>query len=695
MKRQVSVVLIVFLLLLSWLAVLPTRLTQALPSQANANVAFLQYSKDNNSNGAITATQYLTALGPVINDFWINSTTCGAVAQFSFNVSDLVTLSKGIFYNNQSGTNQTVILSGNGPTWANFTQTLPGSNDLLTFQFWVNDTNDVWTTTGIRTERIYTNGVSAYFNYLGQAIASLENANNWSQVDPYYAYVLQNNVSSLQSTIDACANDQEWELVLFYSAVCNKLWSTIPSDVQRDINWALGNYTMIGNSAVGHLPAELGELSGVSSAGNYFTVYDRFALYGYYYANQFWALSYNSTITSKWNITAAYTFFDTAVNYSLINNNGILAYNGLPLYIYSNETGQTYNDRFYDEDAETISAYILFAELLNVSDAMNKATYWWNYLVTHHWIASQGMFDYSDYGGKGFGIYECEAPFFLKIVSLLKYYFPTLSNWNDVLIDIGNRFLGNSWSSAQWLYYVVAHAPNSGNDQLRLENTLAAWEALMGLYTQLNSSDQTNMINMLEGTTSLAPAWALMLNTNLYNTTSHLFSQTATASTPSGDNVNYTAQAEILMFMEGIVPGSTSLAFPLEELDYEYTYDIDPYVLAFNVSPTARTITIPVVSAGTLTFQYGTSPITCYLAQSGVWSISFSGSWNMITSLTYVSSLPTNLIYFGVPSVPEFPSNMILPIFFLTMFITAVFLKKKRHNKCAVALARAIGSTVA
>jgi len=628
-----------------------------------------------------TESKTLGSSSPVIQDFYVNSTCAGNISQFAFNLTDAIALQDSTFACNATSppifTNQSMSLSGT-QTWANFTVTLPNYNCTVTFDFWVKDTSGLWANTGNRTVRVYTTGVSAYFNYLAQAITTVENTNTWSQVDPYYAYILQNNLTSLQITIDNCAAAHDWQNVLLYSAECNKLWpNNIPSDVKTDINYALGNYTMIGNSIVGELPHD--------SGGNYFLVFDRFAFYGYYYANQSWALSYNSSITSKWNVTSAYSFFDTAVNYS-VNNAGIgdQPY-GLPIYIYPNETGQTFDNRFYDECAETVSCYLLFAELLNVSDALNKAVYWWNYLVSLHWTFPPGFFGYAGESG-----YECEAPFFLKIISLLKYYVPTLANWNYVLEDTGNRFLSSAWNSAQWTsdsqgdsVYVVVHAGYGRNPQRRLENTLGAWQSLLGVYTQLNSTYQSNMVGMLQGTTNLPPAWALMLlqynGYGLYNTTSHMFSQSDVLGNPgSGDDANYTAQAEILMFMEGIVPGSTSLAFPLEELNYEYTQDLDPALLTFN--STTRTITIPVVSAGTLTFQYGTSPITYYFAKEGVWSISFSGSWNMITSLSYVSSLPTNLMYFVFPSVPEFPSLMILLLFFLTMLVAALRLKKKRSQ---------------
>jgi hypothetical protein len=75
-------------------------------------------------------------------------------------------------------------------------------------------------------------------------------------------------------------------------------------------------------------------------------------------------------------------------------------------------------------------------------------------------------------------------------------------------------------------------------------------------------------------------------------------------------------------------------------------YDIDPALLSFSWNSITRTIYVPVVGVGTLTFQYGTSPITYTFASGGVYSITFSASYNVITSVTKVSSLPTNVPYF-------------------------------------------------
>lgn len=251
---------------------------------------------------------------PVINDFWVDNRTCGVSTHFSFNVSGQTTLNAGIFWNNYTNSNSTVSLFGTGSKWANFTQMLPSTNCAFAFQLWVYDTDGNYATTGVKNMLVYNSsstGVTTQapnWLYLGQAISAVEAANNWSQTDTYDACILNQNVTSLQTMITNYANAQDWIDVLKWSAICNKIWyDNIPSSVKTAVNWALGNATMIPGYNL---------LNTTYYDGNVLSAYDRWSLYGYYYANQSWALAYNSSITSKWNITAAYSQFDTSVNSS-------------------------------------------------------------------------------------------------------------------------------------------------------------------------------------------------------------------------------------------------------------------------------------------------------------------------------------------------------------------------------------------
>ena len=559
---------------------------------------------------------------PEIQDFYINNTWAGKTTQFAFNLTDTANLDHAVFGCNvtQTFTNDSSTPLFGTQAWANYTHTLPSFNCIVSFQLWVWNTNSsIFATTGLRYVKVYTyNSTLGAWNTpfisLSNAIQSVDSANNWTAAETYAQTILaKKTTADLANMIDGYASVGDWTDVLKWSAICNKLGVARENDI---IN-ALGNYTMVGS-----LPYT------DSSSGNPdFVTESKWALYGHYYAIQ-----YNVSLT-KWNVTAAYQQFNSSI-YTL----------GKPaLWIYANGKAQSFSNRYYDEDACTIECYIIFAELLNVSGAMNDALYWWNYTDATHWYAAGQYYSYTPGGS----IAECEASFFLKIISTLKYYSPSLTDWNRVLTDIGKRFLSSEWNSVQWVdsttntsTHVVVHA--SSNPQRRLENTLGAWQALLGVYLQLNSTYQNNMIDMLYGNNT-EPAWSLLMRpeASLFNSSSDQF---RVSSTSTSTDANSTAMAEILLFLLGIVPQSTTVAFPLEELNYEYTYDIDPQMFQFNLKN--QTITIPVNDAGNMTFQYGVSPVTCNFGQSGVWQVTFSSSWNMITNATYVSALPSNLIYF-------------------------------------------------
>ena len=588
----------------------------------------------------LTWSTVVSDSAPTIQDFYISNTWAGTSSEFAFNVSDNCNLDHAIFNSNVTGTpdnSTTMSLSGTS-VWANFTVTLPSSNCIVNFTIWVWNTNTTLSpaTIGERDVKIYsynyTSGAwNTPFKYLASAIQKIDAMNDWSSsyesVGPYAQVILNHeSISNLTTMIDFYAAKGDWPAVILWSAVCNKLNIT----QQTDINLALNNFSMVSS-----LPQEGTDSHGIAS----FDIRYPYGLYGFYYAAQSWALAYNSSITIKWNITAAYHMF----------NNSIYTAAMPATWIYADGTSALQNPsapRFYDECASTIECYLIFAEVLNVSGALNDALYWWNYINAHLWNpASPAHYKYIA------GIqWECEAPFFLKIISELKYYYPNLQNWTHVLTDIGNRFLSSKWDSAGWLAgmsettYVVTHSPDV-NPTRRLENTLAAWQAMMGAYMQLNSTYQNNLKDMLFGNNNTEPAWALLLTptAHLYDLNTFLFRQISTD--PFG-NDNDTAYGEILLFMMGIIPITTSIAFPLEQLSYEYLWDIDPSMLALNLNITTRELLLPVVSAGTITFQYGVSPVTYVFNQSGIWQITFSNSWNMITNVTYVSALPTNRIYF-------------------------------------------------
>ncbi len=638
----------------------------------------------------VTYTQTIPSTPPTINDFYVtgtnssgNVTWAGFPGMFSFNISDSVALDHAIFGSNNTGSwvnNANTTLAGVGPTFDNYTLTFNSTNCFLAFNYTVWNTNTtISATTGLRVIKLYSyNATSGAWNTpfqnLATAITTVEAANVWSQVENYTQTMLDQQTSggsyvsvttSLSNLIDGFNAATNPELVLSYSSYCNKLNITRQAAIKN----ALGNYTMVGYLPFTGNDSYLSQ--GITPA---FSPGSKWALYGFWYNNASWIGSYQNN--TKWNITAAYNQFDTAVNWSVANY-GPTGSKGLPLFMYSNNTGFTYGNRYYDEVACTLDCYMIFYTLLNVSDALNKVLYWWSYVNTNFWDGT--YYHYTPVQS----LYECESSFFLKVISIIKYNQSDLGNWTNVLDDIGNRFLSNGWNSKQWLdytnnvtSYVVTHAWGTAgqpNNQRRLANTLAAWQTLLGCYAKLNSTYQANMKDMLYGNSNVQPAWANLLSPDnasfasaypnstgagLFNITSNLFSfSSADNNYAFANNYNATAIGEELLFMLGIVPGNTTVAFPLEELGYEYLYDADPVLLQFQLNSTLKEIRISVIGSdnGTLTFQYGTSPITVTFNGSGVYYVRFTNSWNMLLNSSYPSyqgALPTNVIYFSSLNPP-------------------------------------------
>ena len=453
----------------------------------------------------------------------------------------------------------------------------------------------------------------------------------WTDVEPYIQTILsRKNETDLETMIENYAASANWLEVLRWSAFTKKLGVYN----QTVLRWALGNFSMAGSLPVTHPQDE-----------NSFSPQDRWALYGFW-----WAVDLNANLT-KWNITAAFGQYNrTVFNY------------GRPLRLmYANESGYG-ADRYYDEFACTISGYIFFEEILNITGGLNMAKYWWDgndwAVVQCLWNTNPDHFNYNTppYFGHQF---EVEGASFVKIMSTLKYYDSGMTNWTKVTTDVATRFLDNSWQSYQWLdwryndtKFFTVHAW-SGNEQVRTKNTIITWFTLLGIYPKLNSTYQQKIREMLYGNQTVMPYWILTTFRE-----GHVWSngKYAWGSDVSSD-ANASAYMMVNLFMTGIVPGTTSIAFPLEEMDYEHFRDIDPDMFQFNL--TTRTIRIAVYGNGTLTFQYGTSPVTYnFTGGQGIYEIKFTPSWNLITSAVRISDIPSSrLLFSGTDSPPTYSTK--------------------------------------
>jgi len=299
----------------------------------------------------------------------------------------------------------------------------------------------------------------------------------------------QTTIAQLQQAVDSinATSTGDVETVFYWYYQLSKLGVGINATT---IKAALDAMPMLPN--VGCLPYNYLN-SGVPS----FLVNNRFDLYAYQWAAQ---LNYQP---SKWNLTAAYLFF----------NNTVFAY-GKPVFCIGSDGkgwGISYGPRYYDECAQTIDVYLTFW-LLGIPDGLRQAQYWWNWENANLWTntsSGQGYYKYALNRSE----FECEAGSFDQLIWKLYAYDQTTTNVTNLFTDMETRALGAGWSSPQWADYVVVHATD--NPQQRLENTIASWAAIQGLYSNMTMTMQGQVQALLNGTASDEPAWSLTMKSEL------------------------------------------------------------------------------------------------------------------------------------------------------------------------------------
>ncbi len=427
---------------------------------------------------------------------------------------------------------------------------------------------------------------------------------------------LQNAVDSINITSTSAA-----ETVFYWYLQLNKLGVSIN---ETTIETALDKVTMLPD--VGGLLFDYSN-SGIAS----FLVYNRYDLYAYEWAHQ---LGFE---IAKWNLSLAYSVF----------NNSVAAYGKPVLCVGSNQVGWGigYGPRYYDETAETIDMYLTFW-LLGIDDGLTQAEYWWNWENANLWVnsdnSSGGYYKYAI----NWTTFECEAGGFDQIVWKLHYFDPSITNVTNLLTDVETRALSQGWDSPQWADYVVVHATE--NSQQRLENTIMSWGAMLGLYSNMNSTMQSQVQAFLDGSAGSAPAWNLTLQSKLYDNSTGMFRIHSDGS----DSTEATADGAVLLMMLSTVPVTGSLAVPLGDCVYQDINNvIDGDISHINL--TNKTVTISVAVPGTFLSMFGTNIFEYTLDSPGVWQIIFDGDWNSITSKTLISELPSSRIYLGMVNSTE------------------------------------------
>ena len=322
----------------------------------------------------------------------------------------------------------------------------------------------------------------------------------------YYGLIFnKQSVADFENYVDYLAGIEDWKNVLAWSARLKRV------GVEREhaIIDALGNLTK-----AGELPT-----SGIDNDGDYWHVYDRDLLYAtYYFANQY-------NCSHKWNLTRAYGFLKAAIKANS-------SYPGL-LKVHASGQIEEGDNRFYDENAQTLSAYLIFYEL-GIENALNDAKQIWTYINNVHWNDIHEYYNYS----RVLSTFECESPYFVKIVSLLQWFDKKIGNRTRLTADLETRFLKYKWFSPQWTHptippeesaFVVIH-DNPRNPQRRLQNTLGAWFTMLGRYNTFSLTSRQNLRALLKGYGLFPPAWKLLYDPSaqLYDNSTGMFKMVST-----------------------------------------------------------------------------------------------------------------------------------------------------------------------
>jgi hypothetical protein len=365
-------------------------------------------------------------------------------------------------------------------------------------------------------------------------------------------------------------------------------------------------------------------------------VYWKFLVFTYKYANE---LGLN---TSKWNMNLA---FEEYLN-CWETDHDFLWFNA------TDGTPKDYTDRYYDENAEVLSIFLKFYQL-GIPEALTYANQMWAHLYNNHWSGS-----YFPYRGTS-GQVECEAgPFAEAIAELYVANNNSLSNFPDyILQDLDYKFISDgNWSAKLWSpeAYVVRHAES--NPQKRLENTVAAWAAMHSYYPLMNDSMKSNFLSLLTGVPN---AWQGLIDySNMYREGQFRWRET------SDFTDDATCGGAMILFLNGIVPDTGSLAIPVIEETFQDWYSMFPPT-HFGFDYETKTILIPVWE-GKINFIFGSQNASCNFPDDGIYEVQFSSDWNTVTNATRVSSLSETFSYLNPhaynPFTPSPPPDTTSPV---------------------------------
>ena len=445
---------------------------------------------------------------------------------------------------------------------------------------------------------------------LAQTLNTIINNVNWNAADSWtsnWAIILANQGNTaFDNAISQDVASGNY-LDALYVARLAQLSGYSSDTITQNTNLALQGIAMCGSLPITSNAHSYGDPDLLNTGA--FLVYQRYALWGYQYAQ-------NYGLGDKWNVNQAFTDFANAYDKRPTGS-----VSGEMLWCDPQENwAASYSSRYYDEHAETLGVFLKFAEQ-NVPNAKTYAENAWAG-VQAHW---NNIYKY--YGYTGTSTVECSMGNFAQIIAEYKDQSGgTIPYWDRVISDLNYKLLANGWNSPGWASPgVIIHAKGV-NNQLRLWETMGATIALQTQYPYFTSTAKTNWQNMLMGSN---PAWQGLMASSLNS--GGYFSGVG-GEAPSNDA---TVCAAAILFLDGIVPVTGNVNIPNRE---EFCNDLrTPFSTSdFKFDYANQLIRIP-VKAGQITFIYGSSPVTYDFPADGVYTIQFSNDWNTHTKCEWTT----------------------------------------------------------
>jgi archaellin len=451
---------------------------------------------------------------------------------------------------------------------------------------------------------------------INQVVSNINLANVSPQWGCVYSQIFGlANDSVFDTLIQEAVNQSDWQDAVWVATLA-ELNGYSSQIINSSLVTTLENMPMTGNLPI------------TDNSTGTFLMYDRYMINAYRYAEEL--------NVSGWNTYQAFM--------ELASVGGAM--------LYSNGEGM---NRYYDEFAETIEVFLEFALNSNNSTIINEA----NTFMANLWIQTQSLWNgqYYNYRASEVNSVECEVGNFAMVIAEYADENGSVPNFNRVILDLEYKLLAEGFNSPAWANYDNSHYIDNGtssyylndtvsyagvlqhatsNAQLRLGETLGAITSLQMLYPYFASGMQSNF------RAELQTAWQGLVNSPLYSDGE--FSWLAWPIQPY--EASFSDDASLLgamtLFIDGIVPGTGYLAINASNERYQDYQTCFP-TSEWQFNYVNQTIRIP-VTAGTLSFIFGSQEVTQNFSSNGVYDIQFSNSWNSIVLATKVADLNVTVL---------------------------------------------------